>query len=120
MTTGSCVGWAKALLRRAHHPTTSFFQMVGTLSLCPSYALIFEGPVERKYVASWGGRLNIPIDYDQDRLDLILTPEVIDETTFVQDGVILDRLKRAPGQSALARQRDRRGSQPSHPSAGLA
>jgi hypothetical protein len=58
------------------------------------YEFIFEGPVERKYVASWSGRPNIPFDYDRDHLDLILAPEVIDETNFVQDGVILDRLKR--------------------------
>jgi hypothetical protein len=64
------------------------------LVLASDYEFVFDGPVERKYVASWSGRLNIPVDYDRDRLDLILAPEVIDETNFVQDGVILDRLKR--------------------------
>ena len=64
------------------------------LVLASDYEFIFEGAVERKYVASWGGRLNIPVDYDRDRLDRILTPEVIDETNFINDGVILDRLSR--------------------------
>jgi hypothetical protein len=64
------------------------------LVLASDYEFIFEGPVERKYVASWSGRLNIPVDYDRDHLDLILAPEVIDETNFVNDGVILDRLMR--------------------------
>jgi len=58
------------------------------------YKFIFAGPIERRYVVSWGGRLNIPVDYDRDHLHLILTPEVIDETNFVDDGAILDRLKR--------------------------
>ena len=40
--------------------------------------------------ASWSRRLNIAVDCDRDHLDLILAPEVIDETNFVQDGVILD------------------------------
>jgi hypothetical protein len=64
------------------------------LVLVSDYEFNFEGPVERKYVASWDGRLNIPVDYNRDRLDLILTPEVINETNFMHDGVILDRLKR--------------------------
>jgi hypothetical protein len=64
------------------------------LVLTSDYEFIFDGPVERKYVASWSGRLNIPVDYDRDHLDLILAPEVIDETNFVNDSVILDRLKR--------------------------
>jgi hypothetical protein len=64
------------------------------LVLASDYEFIFEGPVERRYVVSWSGRLNIPVDYDRDHLDLILAPEVIDETNFVHDGVILDRLKR--------------------------
>ena len=64
------------------------------LVLACDYAFIFDGPVERKFVASWSGRLNIPVDYDRDHLDLILAPEVIDETNFVNDAVILDRLKR--------------------------
>ncbi|WP_154071573.1 leucine-rich repeat domain-containing protein [Bradyrhizobium lablabi] len=64
------------------------------LVLVSDYEFIFDGPVERKYVASSAGRLNIPVDYDNDRLDLILAPEVIDETNSVHDGVVLDRLKR--------------------------
>jgi hypothetical protein len=64
------------------------------LILVSDYHFIFDGPVERKYVASGGARINIPVDYERDRLDLILTPEVIDETNFVHDGVILDRLKK--------------------------
>ena len=64
------------------------------LVLVSGYEFIFEGPVERKYVASSSGRLNIPVDYDRDRLDRILAPEVIDETNFISDGVILDRLSR--------------------------
>lgn len=63
------------------------------LILVSDYELTFEGPVERKYVASWGARINIPVDYEQERLDLILTPEVIDETNFLNDGPVLDRLK---------------------------
>src|SRR5262249_8879834 len=63
--------------------------------IASDYEFIFEGAVERKYVASWDGRLNIPVDYDRDRLHLILTPEVINETNFIHDGVILDRLTRA-------------------------
>jgi len=31
------VGWAKALLRRAHHLATTAMEVVGTLSLCPPY-----------------------------------------------------------------------------------
>lgn len=62
------------------------------LVLTSDYEFIFEGAVERKYVASWGGRLNIPVDYDSDHLDRILAPEVIDETNFVSDDVILNRL----------------------------
>ena len=58
------------------------------------YQLIFDGQVIRKYVAGDAARTNIPIDYDRERLDLILVPEVIDETNFANDGVILDRLKR--------------------------
>jgi hypothetical protein len=64
------------------------------LVLVSDYEFIFEGAVERKYVVSWDGRLNIPVDYDRDRLHLILTHEVIDETNFVSDGVVLDRLSR--------------------------
>ena len=64
------------------------------LVLASDYEFIFECAVERKYVASWGGRLNIPVDYDRDHLDRILTPEVVNETNFVNDGVILDRLSR--------------------------
>jgi len=65
------------------------------LVLVDDYHFIFGSPVERKYVASGGGaEINLPVDYDRDRLDLILTPEVIDETNFLHDGVILDRLKR--------------------------
>src|SRR5262245_15803257 len=41
------------------------------LVLSSDYEFIFEGPVERKYVASWAGRLNIPVDYDAERLDLV-------------------------------------------------
>jgi hypothetical protein len=58
------------------------------------YRLIFDGQVMRKYVAGDAARTNIPIDYDRERLDLILVPEVLDETNFANDGVILDRLKR--------------------------
>jgi hypothetical protein len=47
--------------------------------------------------ASWSRRLNIPVDCDRDHSDLILAPEVIDETNFVQDGVILD-----PAEAELA------------------
>jgi hypothetical protein len=64
------------------------------LVLASDYEFIFEGAVERKYVASWGGRLNIPVDYDRDHLNRILTPEVINETNFVNDGVVLERLSR--------------------------
>lgn len=64
------------------------------LVLVSDYEFIFEGAVERKYVVSWDGRLNIPVDYDRDRLHLILTHEVIDETNFISDGVVLDRLSR--------------------------
>jgi hypothetical protein len=64
------------------------------LVLTSDYEFIFEGPVERKYVASSDARLNIPVDYGRDRLDRILAPEVIDETNFMNDGVILDRLSR--------------------------
>jgi hypothetical protein len=64
------------------------------LVLTSDYEFIFEGAVERKYVASSDGRLNIPVDCDRDRLDRILTPEVINETNFINDGVILDRLSR--------------------------
>jgi hypothetical protein len=64
------------------------------LVLASDYEFIFEGAVERKYVASWGGRLNVPVDYDRDHLDRILAPEVINETNFINDGVILDRLSR--------------------------
>lgn len=65
------------------------------LILIDDYKLMFDGPVARKYVVSGGGaRTNIPIDYERNRLDLILTPEVMDETNFLHDGVILDRLKR--------------------------
>jgi hypothetical protein len=62
--------------------------------IASDYEFIFEGAVKRKHVASWSGRLNIPVDYERDRLHLILTPEVIDETNFVNDGAILNRLKR--------------------------
>jgi hypothetical protein len=64
------------------------------LVLVDDYRFTFDGPVERKYVASGGAEIQIPVDYERDRLDLILVPEVIDETNFVHDGVILDRLKR--------------------------
>jgi hypothetical protein len=64
------------------------------LVLASDYEFIFKGKVERKYVVSWSGRLNIPVDYDRDRLDRILIPEVIDETNFIHDGLILDRLSR--------------------------
>jgi hypothetical protein len=64
------------------------------LILIDDYQLIFDGPVTRKYVAGWVARTNIPIDYDHERLDLILVPEVLDETNFVHDYAILDRLKR--------------------------
>jgi hypothetical protein len=65
------------------------------LILISDYRLMFDGPVERKYVVSGGAaRTNIDIDYDRDRADLILVPEVMDETNFIHDGVILDRLKR--------------------------
>ena len=64
------------------------------LILVSDYQLIFDGPVEKTYVASSGGRLNIPIDYGSARLDLLLVPEVMDETNFLHDGVVLDRLKR--------------------------
>ena len=76
------------------------------LVLVSDYEFIFEGAVERKYVASWGGRLNIPVDYDRDHLDRILAPEVIDETNFIHDGVILDRLSRGLADSS-PRRRDR-------------
>jgi hypothetical protein len=36
------------------------------LVLVSDYEFNFEGPVERKYVASWDGRLNIPVDYNRD------------------------------------------------------
>ena len=64
------------------------------LILTVDYEFIFEGPVKRKYVASWDGRLNIPVDYDRDRLELILVPEVINEKNYVHDNIIVDRLKR--------------------------
>ena len=64
------------------------------LVLASDYEFIFEGAVERKYVASWDGRLNIPVDYDRDHLDRILVPDVIDETNFIDDDVVLDRLSR--------------------------
>jgi Leucine rich repeat len=64
------------------------------LVLVDDYHFIFDGPVERKYVASGAAEISIPVDYERDRLHLILVPEVIDETNFVHDGVILDRLKR--------------------------
>jgi hypothetical protein len=62
--------------------------------IASDYRFVFEGPVTRKYVVSWGGRLNIPVDYDRDHLDLILAPEVITETNFINDGALLDRIKR--------------------------
>jgi hypothetical protein len=62
--------------------------------IASDYEFIFDGPVERRYVVSWGGRLNLPVDYDEDRLELILTPEVISESNFINDGRIIDRLKR--------------------------
>ena len=64
------------------------------LILVSDYELIFDGAVEKTYVASSGGRLNIPVDYGSGRLDLLLVPEVMDETNFLHDGVVLDRLKR--------------------------
>jgi hypothetical protein len=64
------------------------------LILVSDYELIFDGPVERTYVASSGGRINIPVSYGSGRLDLLLVPEVMDETNFLHDGVVLDRLKR--------------------------
>jgi hypothetical protein len=66
------------------------------LILVSDYELIFDGPVERTYVASSGGRINIPVNYGSGRLDLLLVPEVMDETNFLHDGVVLDRLKRGP------------------------
>jgi hypothetical protein len=65
------------------------------LIIIDDYRMTFGGPVERKYAVSGGAaRTNIAIDYDRDRLDLILVPEVMDETNFLHDGVVLDRLKR--------------------------
>jgi hypothetical protein len=63
------------------------------LILISDYELILDGPVEKKYVASSDGRTNIPIDYGSKRLDLLLTPEVLDETSFLNDSVVLERLK---------------------------
>jgi len=60
--------------------------------LVDDYHFIFDGKVERKYVVSGGAEIGIPVDYERDRLDLILVPEVMDETNFLHDGVILDRL----------------------------
>jgi hypothetical protein len=66
-------------------------------------------------------RLNIPLDCDRDHLDLILAPEVIDETNFVQDGVILERLKRNLPIAAQARSaRPRRQNSPTREPARLA
>lgn len=64
------------------------------LILIHDYRLFFDGPVTRKYVTGVAARTNIPIEYDRERLDLILVPEVLDETNFVHDYAILDRLKR--------------------------
>ncbi|MBI5263940.1 MAG: leucine-rich repeat domain-containing protein [Bradyrhizobium sp.] len=64
------------------------------LILASDYEFIFDGPVERKHVASWDGRLNIPVDYERERLDRILVPAVLDETNFIHDDVVLDRLSR--------------------------
>jgi hypothetical protein len=65
------------------------------LVIVADYVLNFGGPVTRNFVVSGGAaRTNIPIDYDRDRLDLILVPEVMDETNFLHDGVVLDRLHR--------------------------
>lgn len=64
------------------------------LVIVDDYQLTFEGPVERRYVVGAAARTNIPIDYDYDRLDLVLVPEVMDETNFLHDGIVLDRLKR--------------------------
>jgi Leucine-rich repeat (LRR) protein len=62
--------------------------------IASDYEFIFDGPVERRYVLSSAGRLNLPVDYDEDRLELILTPEVISESNFINDGRVIDRLKR--------------------------
>jgi hypothetical protein len=62
--------------------------------IASDYEFVFEGEVQRKYVISWNGRINLPADYEDDRLHLILTPEVLTETNFIKDGAILDRLKR--------------------------
>jgi hypothetical protein len=64
--------------------------------LVDDYHFIFDGPVERKYVVSGGADIAIPVDYERERLDLILVPEVMDETNFLHDGVLLDRLAKGP------------------------
>jgi len=64
------------------------------LVLVSDYEFIFKGAVERKYVAGSDGRLNIPVDYRRERFDLLLVPEVIDETNFLHDGVVLERLSK--------------------------
>jgi Leucine-rich repeat (LRR) protein len=67
---------------------------VADVILASDYEFIFEGSVQRRYVISSCGRLNLPADYDGDRLELILTPEVISESNFIDDGRVIDRLTR--------------------------
>src|SRR6266851_5627623 len=57
------------------------------------YEIAFLREVDCQYAISWDGRMNIPIDFARDRLDLVLVPEVIDETNCPKEDEIIARLR---------------------------
>src|ERR1700730_12829953 len=86
------------------------------LVFAADYEIEFLRGLDCRYALSWDGRMNIPIDFARDRLDLVLVPEVIDETNCPRDEEIIERLSRG---KTIIRPRRRIGSAPnpklSHP-----